>query len=34
LLDVFAHGAPQGALAKEDDLGQALLVPPQNLVPP
>jgi hypothetical protein len=26
MLDVFAQGAPQGALAEEDDLGLALLL--------
>jgi hypothetical protein len=26
MLDVFAQGAPQGALAEEDYLGQALLL--------
>ena len=26
MLDVFAQGAPQGALAEEDHLGQALLL--------
>jgi hypothetical protein len=28
MLDVFAQGEPQGALAKEDYLGQALLPSP------
>ena len=28
MLDVFAQGAPQGALAEEDYLGQALLPSP------
>jgi hypothetical protein len=32
MFDIFAQGSPQGALAKEDHLGQALLYQETNRV--